>query len=175
MKPVMNSFAIIFLSGVLIVSAVIDVRIQKIPNLITYPTMLIALSHHWFVMGLDGLLFSLGGLVVGIGLFLLPYLMGGMGAGDAKLMGAVGGVTGAKGALIAFVLTAIVGGVYALILTLIYRQNFRGFFKKQVITLKTLILTRKYMPDPMEAGNHHPKLCYVAAALEKAGHHVQVF
>lgn len=156
----MDNFSVIFLSGVLCGVAVIDLRSQKIPNLITYPTMLIALSHHWFIKGLDGLLFGLGGLVVGIGVLLIPYLMGGMGAGDAKLMGAVGGVIGAKAVLIAFILTAIVGGVYALVLILIYRRHFRGFFKNQVTTLKTLILTRKYIPDPVGAHNKRPKLCY---------------
>lgn len=156
----MDSFSVIFISGVLGVSAIIDLRTRKIPNLITYPTMLIALSHHWFVKGFDGLLFSLGGVIVGTGLLLLPYLMGGMGAGDAKLMGAVGGIAGAKGAVTAFVLTAIVGGVYALILILVYRQHFRGFLAKQFTTLKTLILTRKYIPDPVEAGSRNPKLCY---------------
>lgn len=165
----MNNFATIFLSGVLIVSAVIDVRIRKIPNLITYPTMLIALSHHWFIKGLDGLLFGLAGLVVGIALLLLPYLMGGMGAGDAKLMGAVGGVTGAKGVLTAFVLTALVGGVYALILILIYRRHFRGFFKNQVTILKTLILTREYIPDPVETHNKKPELCYGLAIAVGTG------
>jgi prepilin peptidase CpaA len=157
---IMDIFAAIFLSGVLIVSAAIDFRVQKIPNLITYPAMASAISYYWFLRGLDGVLFSLGGMAAGIGLLLLPYLMGGMGAGDAKLMGAVGGITGAKGALMAFVLTAIVGGVYALILILIYRQHFRGFFEKQVTTLKTLILTRKYIPDPVEVHNKKPKLCY---------------
>jgi prepilin peptidase CpaA len=162
----MNSFAIIFLSGVLIVSAAIDFRTQKIPNLITFPTMLIALVYHCMANGLDGLLFSLGGLAVGIGLLLLPYLMGGMGAGDAKLMGAVGGVVGAKAVFFAFILTAIVGGVYALVLLIIYRQHFRGFFKKQVTTLWAFILTRKYIPDPVKAGKNSPKLCYgLAIAL----------
>ncbi|MCK4987782.1 MAG: hypothetical protein KAS40_19750, partial [Desulfobacterales bacterium] len=60
----------------------------------------------------------------------------------------------------------IVGGVYALVLIIIYRQHFRGFFKKQVTTLQTLILTRKYIPDPVKAGKNSPKLCYgLAIAL----------
>jgi prepilin peptidase CpaA len=164
----MDTISAIFLSGVLFVSAVIDFRTQKIPNLITFPAMAVALSYHWFIKGLDGVLFSLVGLAVGVGLLLLPYLMGGMGAGDAKLMGTVGGVIGAKGVFVAFILTAIAGGVYALVLIIIYRQHFRGFFKKQVTTLQTLILTRKYIPDPVKvkAGKNSPKLCYgLAIAL----------
>jgi prepilin peptidase CpaA len=93
----MENFPIIFLSVILIVSAVIDLRTQKIPNLITYPSMVIAFFYHWAFWGGNGLLFSFTGLSVGIALLLLPYLLGGMGAGDAKLMGAVGAMIGAKG------------------------------------------------------------------------------
>jgi prepilin peptidase CpaA len=162
----MDNITAIFLSGVLTVSAVIDFRTQKIPNLITFPSMIVALSYHGFIKGLDGLLFSLVGLAVGVGLLLLPYLMGGMGAGDAKLMGAVGGVIGAKGVFVAFILTAIAGGVYALVLIIIYHQHFKESFKNQITTLRTFILTRKYIPDPVEAGKNSPRLCYgLAIAL----------
>lgn len=147
-------------------SAGIDFHRQKIPNLITYPSMVIAFSYHGTMRGVDGLLFSLAGLVVGISIFLLPYLMGGMGAGDAKLMGAVGGLIGAKGVFFAFLCTAIVGMVYALVLILIYRPHFSGFLKKQMTTLWTFILTRKYIPNPIQAGQNRPRLCYgLAIAL----------
>jgi prepilin peptidase CpaA len=162
----MDCFSIIFLCGILIVSAGIDFRRQKIPNLITYPSMVIALCFHGTMRGVDGLLFSLVGLVVGVSIFLLPYLMGGMGAGDAKLMGAVGGMIGAKGVLFAFVCTAIVGGVYALVLVLIHGTQYKGYFKKQMTTLVAFILTRKYFPDPIQVGQNRPRLCYgLAIAL----------
>jgi prepilin peptidase CpaA len=146
----MENFPIIFLSVILIVSAVIDLRTQKIPNLITYPTMVIAFSYHGTLGGGNGLLFSLTGLSVGIALLLLPYLLGGMGAGDAKLMGAVGAMIGAKGVFY----------IYALVLILIRRTYFNGFFKKQMTTLWTFILTRKYIPDPIQVGKNRHRLCY---------------
>jgi prepilin peptidase CpaA len=162
----MQNFPIIFLSLILVVSAVIDLRTQKIPNLITYPTMVIALIYHGIFWGGNGFLFSFSGLCVGIGLLLLPYLMGGMGAGDAKLMGAVGGMIGAKGVFYAFLCSAVVGGIYALALTFIYRDHFSNFYKKQITTLWTFILTRKYIPDPDQNAQTRPKLCYgLAIAL----------
>jgi prepilin peptidase CpaA len=162
----MQNFPIIFLSLILVVSAVIDLRTQKIPNLITYPTMVIALIYHAIFGGGNGLLFSFSGLCVGTGLLLLPYLMGGMGAGDAKLMGAVGGMIGAKGVLYTFLCSAVVGGIYALALILIYRNHFSNFFKKQITTLWTFILTRKYIPDPIQNAQNRPRLCYgLAIAL----------
>jgi prepilin peptidase CpaA len=156
----MENFAIIFLSVILIVSAVIDLRTQKIPNLITYPAMVIAFSYHGTFWGGNGLLFSLTGLSVGIALLLLPYLLGGMGAGDAKLMGAVGGMIGAKAVFYAFLCTAIVGGIYALVLILMRRTYFNGFFKQKMVTLWAFILTRKYIPDPIQVDKNRPRLCY---------------
>ena len=162
----MDSFFIIFLFGILLLSAGIDLRSQKIPNLITYPRMIIAILYHGTTGGIDGLIFSLAGLVVGISIFLLPYLMGGMGAGDAKLMGVVGAVIGAKGVFYAFLCTAVVGAIYALLLILVHRKHFNGYFKNQMTTLWTFILTRKYIPDPIRTDQNRPKLCYgLAIAL----------
>jgi prepilin peptidase CpaA len=162
----MENFTIIFLSVILIVSAVIDLRTQKIPNLITYPAMVIAFFYHGTFWGGNGLLFSLTGWSVGIALLLLPYLLGGMGAGDAKLMGAVGGMIGAKGVFYAFLCTAIVGGIYALVLILMRRTYFNGFFKQKIATLWTFVLTRKYIPDPIQVDKNRPRLCYgLAIAL----------
>jgi prepilin peptidase CpaA len=162
----MNTVSISFLSGILILSALIDFRRQKIPNLITYPSMVIALSYHVAMRGIDGLLFSLAGLAIGIIVFLVPYLMGGMGAGDAKLMGVVGALIGAKGVIFAFLCTAIVGGIYALVLILVHRAYFGSFFKKQLTTLKTIILTRQFTLDPIQNAQNRPRLCYgIAIAI----------
>ena len=159
-------FLILLLSSILCISAIVDFRTQKIPNLITFPAMIIALIYHFFFNGLDGLIFSALGLTTGIGLLIIPYMLGGMGAGDAKLMGAVGAILGSKGVFVAFLLTALVGGIYAIILTLLNQKHFKGFFKKQLLTFKLLILTRKFIPDSVEESDKKPKLCYgVAIAL----------
>lgn len=128
--------------------------------MITFTGMLIALAYHSALNGLDGLLFSLGGIGIGIALLFIPYLMGGMGAGDAKLMGAIGGILGAKAVFYAFLLTAAVGGVYALILVAVYRSRFKNFFRNQFNTLVGFILTRKYIPDNEKSETNPPKLCY---------------
>jgi prepilin peptidase CpaA len=160
----MQNFPILFLSVILIMSAVIDLRTHKIPNVITYPTMVIAFLYHTAFAGSDGLVFSLTGLSVGIGIFLLPYLMGGMGAGDVKLMGAVGGMIGAKGVFYAFLCTAIIGGFYASVL-MIYRIYF-SFLQKRMLTLSDPILNKKNIPDFNRSAKTSLKLCYgLAIAL----------
>jgi prepilin peptidase CpaA len=162
----MENFQIVFLSVLLVIAATIDLRSQKIPNVITYPSILFALTYHTIINGTDGLLFSAEGIAIGTALLIIPYLMGGMGAGDAKLMGAIGGFIGAKAAFYAFLIIAAVGGVYALIIVGIYRSHFRGFFSKQFHTLANVILTRKYIPDTEGIKENKPRLCYgLAIAL----------
>jgi prepilin peptidase CpaA len=174
-------FLILLLLSILSISAIIDFRLQKIPNLITFPAIIIALLYHFFTNGIDGLTFSVLGMATGTGLLIIPYMLGGMGAGDAKLMGAVGAIIGSKSVFVAFLLTALVGGIYALIIILVNKKQFKGFFTKQLITLKLFILTRKFIPDPVEENNKKPKLCYGVAialgtfiymGLDLSGHHL---
>ena len=55
-------FPYILLFAVLSISAIIDFRIQKIPNLITFPAILIAIIYHSILTGFSGFTFSLLGL-----------------------------------------------------------------------------------------------------------------
>ena len=67
-------FLILLLLSILSISAIIDFRTQKIPNLITFPAVIIALLYHFFTHGIDGLIFSALGLATGIGLLIIPYI-----------------------------------------------------------------------------------------------------
>jgi len=166
MVQISDYFLILLLLSILSISAIIDLRTQKIPNLITLPTVIVALLYHFFTHGINGLIFGALGLATGIGLLIIPYILGVSGAGDAKLMGAVGAVLGSKSVFVAFLLTALVGGIYAVILIMFNQKRFKGFFKKQLITLQLFILTRKFIPDPVEENKKKPRLCYgVAIAL----------
>ncbi|MBX3303484.1 MAG: prepilin peptidase [Nitrospira sp.] len=99
---------------VLTIAGVFDIRSSRIPNWLTFPAMGFALAGHAWLGGMDGALFSLAGLGAGLGLFLLLYLTGGIGAGDVKLMAAIGAFLGVYGVLSSAWLAIIVGGVYAL-------------------------------------------------------------
>lgn len=161
-----HNILIIFLGLILFIAVTIDLRTQRIPNFLTFPAAALTLIYYSIINGLNGFLFSAIGLLAGISLFIIPYLLGGMGAGDAKLMGVVGVVLGAKGVFYAFLFSAIVGGIYAIILTIIYRQQFRGFYKKQLVALKNFLLIRKYIQEPEDADLKKPRLCYgLAIAL----------
>lgn len=161
-----DPFTIILLSSILVIAAIIDIRVQKIPNLITFPTMVLGLIYHSITTGLNGLIFSIEGLVLGIAIFIIPYLMGGMGAGDAKLMGAIGAIIGPKGVLLASLFTAIVGGIYALIILLLNHKYSKSFITRNAMTLKTLALTGQFIPISADESEKKFKLCYgVAIAI----------
>jgi prepilin peptidase CpaA len=128
--------------------------------------MAVAVGYHTMVNGLEGFLFSVGGLAVGIAVFFVPYMMGRMGAGDAKLMGASGAIIGSKGVLIAILFTAAAGGGYALILLLVKRQYLKRFINRNITALKTLVSTGQFIPIPENKDEKKPKLCYgLAIAL----------
>jgi prepilin peptidase CpaA len=161
-----DSFVIVFLGGVLLLAAIYDRRSHRIPNLLTYPTMVTGLAYHCLTSGLDGFLFSAGGLALGIGILILPYLMGAMGAGDAKLMGAVGSVLGPRGVFIALLFSGVVGGIYALIFLIINYEYGKEFIGKCGTVLKTFIYTGQFVSLPVSKKEEGPKLPYgIAIAL----------
>ncbi|MEH6953578.1 A24 family peptidase [Neobacillus drentensis] len=100
-----------------------DVKSRRILNIITLPTILIGLTYYFFTQGFEGFLYSGKGLLVGLSLLIIPYLLGGMGAGDVKLMAAIGALMGTSFVFYSFIYTALIGGVIALLL--IIKQ--RGF------------------------------------------------
>lgn len=108
------SWLVIILLGVVTAAAVLDFRTRRIPNWLTFPSLALALVLQFVFHGGAGLLQGFLGLAVGAGLFLLPFALGGMGAGDVKLMGVAGAFLGPAGALWAVLFTGVAGGVLVL-------------------------------------------------------------
>lgn len=101
-----------------VAGSVFDVKSRRVPNFITGPAFLIGLSLHLAHGGWRELLSSFAaGLICGF-VFLVFYLAGGMGAGDVKLITAVGCIAGLSHVTYILALTAISGGVMALGLAL---------------------------------------------------------
>lgn len=118
-----------------------DLHSGLIPNRLTFSAMGLALLAHAWLGGLQGMLFSLAGLGTGFGLFLLLYIAGSIGAGDVKLMAAVGAIVGAYGALVSGILAIMVGGVYALS-AMCYQWGFVATGRKLALAIYGALLTR---------------------------------
>jgi prepilin peptidase CpaA len=97
-----------------LIAAGFDLKSRRIPNFITGPAILAGLLLHTFYDGWHGTLSSLAaGLICGI-IFLVFYLAGGMGAGDVKLITAVGCLVGLTNSASVLVITALAGGLMAI-------------------------------------------------------------
>ncbi|MCP4714760.1 MAG: hypothetical protein GY868_06545 [Deltaproteobacteria bacterium] len=94
-------------------SAVTDGTRKKIYNIQTYPAMLCGLVLGYLYGEWPGLLMSFAGLLVGLALLFAVYLIGGIGAGDVKLLGAIGALQGTTFVLWTMFYTALVGGAMA--------------------------------------------------------------
>ena len=136
----METVMVLALMPVLATAIWTDLRSGLIPNWLTFSAMGFALLAHGWLGGPQGMLFSLAGLGTGFGLFILFYLIGGMGAGDVKLMAAIGGIVGAYGALVSGILTILVGGVYALG-AMYYHWGFTITSRKLTQAVKGVFLT----------------------------------
>jgi prepilin peptidase CpaA len=91
-----------------------DLRSRKIPNYLTFGGALAGLGFQLGFHGLPGFLDGLAGLGLGFILLLIPYLLGGMGAGDVKGVAALGAWLGLYNAFVLFIYMGISGGLIIL-------------------------------------------------------------
>jgi prepilin peptidase CpaA len=101
-----------------LVAAVLDVWRFKVYNALTIPLLLTGLAYHTVSAGVQGLLGSLMGVLFGFGVLIVVYAMGGIGAGDVKLMAAVGAWLCMPLTFYVFVVSALASGAYAGLLVL---------------------------------------------------------
>lgn len=130
--------------AVVLACAIFDWRSQKIPNAVTFPAMVVGLGLYGFAGGADGIAFSGKGLALGAGFFFVPYYLGGMGAGDVKLMGAVGALLGWRLALVALFYTALAGGLLAVLVIL--RRRAVGRSLAGIAALLSALSASKRLP-----------------------------
>lgn len=119
-----NKFVLVI---TLILSVKSDITERKIPNKLTFPIVIWGIVSAGIFSGFNGILFSIGGFLVGLAVFLIPFSMGGMGAGDVKLMASVGSLMGWKLTVYSALLTAIAGGIIVIGYTI-----YKGYFFKML-------------------------------------------
>jgi prepilin peptidase CpaA len=91
-----------------------DIWRRQISNTITVGAFALGLVAQTALYGLKGLGSALGGTAAGFLVFLIFFLLGGMGGGDIKLMAGFGAVIGLSRIVPAAVMTAIAGALFAL-------------------------------------------------------------
>jgi prepilin peptidase CpaA len=103
------------LAGGLVVATVIDLRTRRIPNGLT--AAMAGIGVGLAASGVSGISLAAAfvGFALGLALMLPGHLLGATGAGDVKLMAAVGAIVGPGMVVSAFLFTAVAGGVLAVI------------------------------------------------------------
>ena len=106
------------LVALVLVAAAYDFRFRKIPNWLNLSGVIVGLGLNTFLFAQHGCLAALLGALLAFALYLPLYLLRAMGAGDVKLMAAVGAVVGPPNWFLIFVCTVIAGGILALAVAL---------------------------------------------------------
>jgi prepilin peptidase CpaA len=124
----------------LFAATVIDLRTRRIPNVLT--AVMAATGIGLAAAGANGVSLAAAalGFVVGLGLMLPGHALGATGAGDVKLMAAVGAIVGPILVVKAFLFTAIAGGVLAIVVAVRRRR-----------LAATLAATRQMIGAPSDA------------------------
>jgi prepilin peptidase CpaA len=104
--------------AVVLAAAVCDVKNRRIPNTLTFGAAGVAVVTMAALNGWAGVADAALGWIVGLALFLPVFLLGGMGAGDVKLLAAIGAWLGPSGALWVALYGALAGGVLGLVIAL---------------------------------------------------------
>ena len=149
---------------VLLISLITDLKSRKILNILTLPAVLFAFSYYLYTAGFEGLLLSGKGFLVGLCLLIIPYLLGGMGAGDVKLMAAIGALMGTNFVFYSFIYTALIGGIIGLFI--IIKTN--GFMNTIKSFVYNVLFFRSSLGSLLIDGNKESRIAFpygVAIAL----------
>jgi prepilin peptidase CpaA len=93
------------------IAAVIDLRTRRVPNVLTASIVAVGLGLAALHLTHVSLPAAAAGMAVGLLLMLPGHFLGGTGAGDVKLMAALGTLLGPAAIATAFLYTLVAGGV----------------------------------------------------------------
>ena len=147
------------------VACITDLRSRRIPNVLTFGAALAAVVFHGVTGGSGGVASAGTGWLVGVAVFFLPFTLGGLGAGDVKLLAALGAWCGPATTVWLAVYTGIAGGVLALGVALK-----RGYL---LTALRNLWLLLTYwrvsglrpLDEVSLSGGESPRLAYAVPIL----------
>ena len=130
----------ILIPGILYASW-IDYAQRRVPNWLNAALALAGLVTQgayfgWYQSGVGGVGWGLLGLAVGFGVLIVPWLMHGMGAGDVKLMAAIGCWLGTWLTLLSFGAGAIIGGIVACVMIYTSGRTIHAITNLQTIMTK---------------------------------------
>jgi len=148
-----------------IAACVTDLRSRRIPNVLTFGAAVAGLLFHLVYGGPRGAGIAVLGWLVGCALFFLPFALGGMGAGDLKLVAALGAWLGPADTLWLVLYTGVAGGILALAVALA-----RGYLRQALHNVWVLLAYWRVagvrpLTEMTLAGGTGPRLAYGVAIM----------
>ncbi len=140
-----------------------DVRTRRIPNLLTGPALLLGIAVNAVWHGGAGALNGLEGMAVAGALLLPGWLLGWMGAGDVKLVAAVGAWLGFPLGVFAALASLMAGGVIALIVAARKGVLKRSLWGAAMLGSWVTTGPLQSAPPPVTSGVRFPFACAVLA------------
>ncbi|MEX2461366.1 MAG: A24 family peptidase [Paenibacillaceae bacterium] len=105
-----------------------DIRHCKIPNWLTMSGLCLGLIYHGLKAGLEGLLFSVFGMIFGLVLLFILYVFGAIGAGDVKLFAAYGAIAGIQFVTHSLVYAVLYAGFIGIAILIIQKKLLQRLF-----------------------------------------------
>jgi prepilin peptidase CpaA len=142
-----------------------DLSKRKIYNPVILAGFLTALVINMVNMGARaGAVFTLKGFFIGLLLLLIPFMLGALGAGDAKMLAMIGAFVGSTQVLYVMLASGVAGGVYALIV-MVKSGTLKTRMKKVLLGIYCSLFLRKavHMDNLENTAATHQTIPYGAA------------
>jgi len=133
---------VVFLaSSFFLLICITDTLYSRISNLANLALLVAGFACNFYLAGTHGLISAALGLLLGFSLFIIPHLMGGMGAGDVKALAALGALVGPGAIFQVFLYCGLIGGVLGIVHYAL-GHNLREKCSAGIAFLWTYLLTR---------------------------------
>jgi len=149
--------------GISVIGCVTDVRSRRIPNVLTFGAAIAGVMFH-SARG-AGALFSVAGLVVGGAAFIIPFALGGLGAGDIKLLAALGAWLGPRDTVWLALYTGISGGVLAIVVAACYGYLRQALSNVWLLLAHWCVSGIRPVHEISLEGSSGPRLAYAVPIL----------
>jgi len=154
------SFPSIAILTVGVIASAFDLRTRRIPNALTFGGIAVALVFYLATGGISAFGLSLAGFATGLAIFFPIFALGGMGAGDVKLLACLGAWLGPVDALWTAMYAAMAGGGMALVVVLVRGYGRKAFSNIWLLLCHWRIMGIRPLPElTLERGNG-PRLAY---------------
>ena len=151
--------------GLALVACGWDLRTRRIPQALTLGGALAGLIFHVVSGGWNAGVGSATGWAVGIAIFFVPFALGGLGAGDVKLLGAIGAWLGPMNALWVGLYAGAAGGVLAIFVAVTKGYLFQAVGNVGVMLAYWRLNGVRPLPEMTLEHSRGPRLAYAVPIL----------